>query len=183
MNRWQRWNETLGRVEKILVAAMLSVMILLAFLQIVLRNVFSTGISWGDPLVRYLVLWVGFIGASLATKEGKHITIEIFSRWFSGQRSLYLKAISYLVSAFVCGLLTFAGWTFVQNEAQMGTTTFLKTPAWRKITKSLCHQLSIHCFPAGRFWKQLETTSSSWTIFSKTASMNRSIKSAIIKRR
>ena len=120
----------LGRVEKFLVAAMLSIMILLAFWQIILRNVFSTGISWGDPLVRYLVLWVGFIGASLATKEGKHITIEIFSRWFSGHGRLYLKAISYLVSAFVCGLLTFAGWTFVRNEAQMGTATFLEIPAW-----------------------------------------------------
>jgi len=130
MNRWQQWNETLGRVEKFLVGAMLSIMILMAFLQILLRNVFSTGISWGDPLVRYLVLWVGFIGASLATKEGKHITIEIFSRWFSGHRSLYLKAISYLVSAFVCGLLTFAGWTFVRNEAQMGATSFLEIPAW-----------------------------------------------------
>jgi C4-dicarboxylate transporter DctQ subunit len=130
MNRWKQWNETLGRVEKYLIAAMLSAMILLAFLQIVLRNVFSTGISWGDPLVRYLVLWVGFIGASLATKEGKHITIEIFSRWLSGHRSLYPKAISYLVSAFVCGLLTFAGWTFVRNEAQMGTTTLLKIPSW-----------------------------------------------------
>jgi TRAP-type C4-dicarboxylate transport system permease small subunit len=130
MNQWQRWNETLGQVEKFLIGAMLSVMILLAFLQILLRNVFSTGISWGDPLVRYLVLWVGFIGASLATKEGKHITIEIFSRWFVGHRSLYLKAISSLVSAFVCGLLTFAGWTFVQNEAQMGTITFLEIPAW-----------------------------------------------------
>jgi TRAP-type C4-dicarboxylate transport system permease small subunit len=130
MNQWQQWDETLGRVEKVLVGAMLSVMILLAFLQILLRNVFSTGISWGDPLVRYLVLWVGFIGASLATKEGKHITIEIFSRWFSGHSSLYLKAISNLVSAFVCGLLTFAGWTFVRNEAQMGTTTFLEIPAW-----------------------------------------------------
>jgi C4-dicarboxylate transporter DctQ subunit len=130
MNRWQQWNETLGRVEKFLVAAMLSVMILLAFLQIVLRNAFSSGISWGDPLVRYLVLWVGFIGASLAAKEGKHITIEVFSRWFSGHSRLYLKAISYLVSAGVCGLLTFAGWTFVQNEAQMGGTTFLKIPGW-----------------------------------------------------
>jgi TRAP-type C4-dicarboxylate transport system permease small subunit len=117
-------------VEKFLVAAMLGVMILLAFLQIVLRNVFSTGISWGDPLVRYLVLWVGFIGASLATKEGKHITIELFSRWFSEHRSLYLKAVSYLVSAFICGLLTFAGWIFVQNEAQMGATTFLEIPVW-----------------------------------------------------
>jgi TRAP-type C4-dicarboxylate transport system permease small subunit len=130
MNQWQQWNEMLGRVEKFLVGAMLSVMILLAFSQILLRNAFSTGISWGDPLVRYLVLWVGFIGASLATKEGKHITIEIFSRWFAGHGSLYLKAISNLVSAFVCGLLTFAGWTFVQNEAQMGATTFLGIPAW-----------------------------------------------------
>lgn len=130
MNRWQQWNEKLGRVEKFLVAAMLSVMILLAFLQIVLRNVFSTGISWGDPLVRYLVLWVGFIGASLATKEGKHITIEIFSSWLSGHGNLYLKAIAYLVSAFVCGLMTFAGWIFVRNEAQMGAASFLKIPAW-----------------------------------------------------
>ena len=130
MSRWHRWDETLGRVEKFLVAAMLSVMILLAFLQIILRNVFSTGISWGDPLVRYLVLWVGLIGASLASKEGKHITIEVFSIWFSGHGSRYLKAISYLVSDFICGLLTFAGWTFVQNEAQMGGTIFLEIPLW-----------------------------------------------------
>ncbi len=117
-------------MEKFLVAVMLSVMILLAFLQIVLRNVFSSGISWGDPLVRYLVLWVGFIGASLATKEGKHITIEIFSRWLSGRGRQYLKAISNLISVIICGLLVFAGWTFVQNEAQIGGATFLQIPAW-----------------------------------------------------
>ena len=130
MSRWQRWDETFGRVEKFLVTALLSTMILLAFSQIILRNIFSTGISWGDPLVRYLVLWVGFIGASLASKEGKHITIEVFSRWFSGHSRRYLKAISLLVSVFICGLLTFAGWTFVQNEAQMGGTTFLEIPVW-----------------------------------------------------
>ena len=130
ISRWQRWDAALGRVEKFFVAVMLSVMILLAFLQIVLRNAFSSGIDWGDPLVRYLVLWVGFIGASIATKDGKHITIEVFSRWFSGRSNRYLKATSQLVSAFICGLLTFAGWTFVQNEAQMGGTTFLNIPVW-----------------------------------------------------
>jgi TRAP-type C4-dicarboxylate transport system permease small subunit len=130
MNRWKNWDDTIGRMEKFLVAAMLSLMILLAFLQIILRNVFSTGISWGDPLVRYLVLWVGFIGAGLATKEGKHITIEVFSKWFSGNGQRYLQVFSCLVSALICGLLTFAGLTFVQNEAQMGGTTFLEIPVW-----------------------------------------------------
>ena len=130
MSRWQKWDETLGQVEKFFVVLMLSVMILIAFLQIVLRNAFSSGISWGDPLVRYLVLWVGFMGASLATKEGKHITIEVFSKWFSEHHSRYLQALSHLVSAFICGLLTFAGWTFVQNEAQMGNISFLEIPVW-----------------------------------------------------
>ncbi len=130
MRSWQRWDNRLGRIEKFFVAVMLSVMILLAFLQIVLRNVFSSGISWGDPLVRYLVLWVGFIGASLATKEGKHITIEVFSRWLSGRGSQYLRVISNLISVIIGGLLVFASWTFVQNEAQMGSTTFLQIPIW-----------------------------------------------------
>jgi TRAP-type C4-dicarboxylate transport system permease small subunit len=130
MHRWQKWDETLGRIEKLTVTVMLSVMILLAFLQIILRNVFSSGISWGDPLVRYLVLWVGFIGASLATKEGKHITIEVFAKRLSGRGNQYLKAISNLISTLVCGLLVFAGWTFVGNEAQMGGTTFLQIPLW-----------------------------------------------------
>ncbi len=130
MRKLKQWNETLGRVEKFLIVVMLSGMILVAFLQIVLRNAFSTGISWGDPLVRYLVLWVGFIGASLATKEEKHITLEVFSRWFSANRAFYLKLVSQLVSAVICGLLTFAGWTFVQNEAQMGGVALLKIPIW-----------------------------------------------------
>jgi TRAP-type C4-dicarboxylate transport system permease small subunit len=34
------------------------------------------------------------------------------------------------VSALICGLLTFAGWTFVQNEAHMAGTTFLEIPVW-----------------------------------------------------
>ena len=130
MRKLKQWNETLGRVEKFLIVVMLSVMILLAFLQIVLRNAFSTGISWGDPLVRYLVLWVGFIGASLATKEEKHITIEVFSRWFSANTALYLKMLAQLVSAIICGLLTVAAWTFVQNEAQMGEVAMLEIPIW-----------------------------------------------------
>ena len=130
MRRLKQLNEVLGRVEKFLIVVMLSAMILLAFLQIVLRNAFSTGISWGDPLVRYLVLWVGFIGASLATKEEKHITMEVFSRWFSGKNALYPKIFSQLISVFVCSLLTFAGWTFVQNEARMGEAAFFNIPIW-----------------------------------------------------
>jgi len=123
-------DEKISRLEQILIATLLTMMILLAFSQIVLRNFFDTGIDWGDALVRYLVVWVGFIGAAIAAKEGKHITIDVLSRWITGAGSSAIQAISHFSSAAVCGLLTWAGIKFIWFEAQMGGTAFFKLPAW-----------------------------------------------------
>ena len=92
-------DEHISRLEQILIAVLLTVMILMAFSQIVLRNFFSTGIAWGDSLVRYLVVWVGFIGAAIAAREDKHITIDVLSRWITGAAEGTIQAISHFSSA------------------------------------------------------------------------------------
>jgi TRAP-type C4-dicarboxylate transport system permease small subunit len=130
MKRWDRLDENIARVEKILVVIFLSTLMLTAFLQIILRNFFATGISWGDVLIRYLVLWVAFIGAALATREGKHINMEIFARWVSDRGRVYLNCLSHLCSAGICGVLTYAALKFIQFEAQMGSMTVLGLPIW-----------------------------------------------------
>ncbi|MBW2450286.1 MAG: TRAP transporter small permease [Deltaproteobacteria bacterium] len=127
---WDRFDEKLSRVEQAFVTILLTVMILMAFFQIVLRNFFDTGISWGDSLVRYLVVWVGFIGAAIATKEGKHINIDVASRWLTGPQSNYIRLVSHFFSAVICGLLTLAAIKFLRFEAQMGSTAFFKLPVW-----------------------------------------------------
>ena len=130
MKLWYVLDEKISQTEQVLIAALLAIMILLAFSQIVLRNFFATGISWGDSLVRYLVVWIGFVGAAIATKEGKHITIDVLSRWVSGAGRKAILAISHFSSAAVCGLLTWAGIKFIWFEAQMGGTAFHKIPVW-----------------------------------------------------
>ena len=130
MHIWDRLDTKISRVEQVLVTILLTTMILMAFFQIVLRNFFDTGISWGDSLVRYLVVWVGFIGAAIATKERKHINIDVISRWLTGPANNYIKLISHLFSAVICGLLTLAAVKFILFEAQMGSTVFFKLPVW-----------------------------------------------------
>jgi TRAP-type C4-dicarboxylate transport system permease small subunit len=123
-------DETISRVEETLVVTFLGFMIFIAFLQIVLRNVFSTGLDLGDSLLRNLVLWIGFIGATLATKEGKHINIDVVSRWLPPMGKNVVTLITHLFSFLVCCSLTYATLKFVRNEAQMGQKTFLDIPAW-----------------------------------------------------
>ena len=130
MHIWDRIDEKIGRVEQAFVTILLTMMILMAFFQIVLRNFFDTGISWGDSLVRYLVVWVGFIGAAIATKEDKHINIDVVSRWLTGPESNYIRLVSHFFSAVICGLLTLAAIKFIRFEAQMGGIAFFKLPVW-----------------------------------------------------
>ena len=130
VNPWERVDETIARVEQTLLVTFLGFIIFVAFLQIALRNVFATGLDWGDSLVRNLVLWIGFIGATLATKEGKHINIDIVSRWLPSLGKEIVTLITHLFSFLICCLLTFAALKFLGNEFQMGHETFLNIPAW-----------------------------------------------------
>jgi len=130
VNRWDRVDESIGRAEQVLLVAFLAFIVLIAFLQIILRNFFFTGLDWGDSLVRNLVLWIGFIGATLATKEGKHINIDVVSRWLPSFGKNMVALLTHLFSFFICCLLTYAAVKFIKNEVQMAKSTFLNIPAW-----------------------------------------------------
>ena len=130
MDIFTRLDRLIGRVEKFLLSVLLASMIAVAFLQIVLRNFFDTGLPWGDSLVRYLVLWVGFIGAALATREGSHINIDVFSRWLPGVSKTVNSLVVHLFSCLVCAILAYASVVFVRNEKLMGGTAVFDIPVW-----------------------------------------------------
>jgi TRAP-type C4-dicarboxylate transport system permease small subunit len=130
MTIWNKLDAQISRVETVLVTILLALMILMAFSQIVLRNFFSSGIDWSDALIRYLVVWVTFVGAAIAAKEGKHITFDLLSRWLTDTGTMAIEALSNFFSAGICSLLTVAAAKFIWFEYQMGSTAFLNLPAW-----------------------------------------------------
>lgn len=123
-------SNTISKVESFFIILILSIMILLAFLQVTLRNFFSISIFWGDILLRHLVLWLGFIGASLATREQKHINIDALSRLLSPAINRIIQIIVNLFASMVSYFLMRAAITFVSMEAESGSTLFADIPIW-----------------------------------------------------
>jgi TRAP-type C4-dicarboxylate transport system permease small subunit len=116
--------------EETFLCLLLFSMILLACLQIFLRIFFSSGILWIDPLLRYMVLWVGLFGAAVATKQSKHISIDIISHLLPEQFLPWLHSLLNLFSAAVCSVLTYAAIIFVRDEAFYGGMGILAIPSW-----------------------------------------------------
>jgi TRAP-type C4-dicarboxylate transport system permease small subunit len=121
-------------VEIGILSALIGSMILLAALQIVLRNAFATGLLWIDPLLRSLTLWIGFLGAAFATASGRHIQIDILARVSPPPvRAVAARAVS-AVSAVVTLILAETAWRHVIEEQSFAAEGVLGLPSWVLLT-------------------------------------------------
>lgn len=126
----QRLGGYLRKTEELILALLLGTMILLSFTQILLRNFLDSGIAWADPLLRLLVLWVGMLGAMLATHYDKHIRIDLVTRFIPEQYHRQSAFFTALFSSLICALLSWHSARFVYYEWQDGGDAFVGFPAW-----------------------------------------------------
>lgn len=121
---------SLQKIEDGILSGLLLVMIFIAVTQIFLRNLFDSGILWGDELVRVLVLWIGLIGAMIASRTNNHISIDVISQYLPKQTKKLTTLLTSLFTALVCGIMSWFSLNFVILEKQDGLIAFAAVPAW-----------------------------------------------------
>ncbi|OIQ94889.1 ectoine TRAP transporter small permease protein TeaB [mine drainage metagenome] len=116
--------------ENALLIAMLALMVLLAAAQILFRNFFDMSIFGADQLLRLLVLWVAFLGAVAASREGKHIHVDAIARWLPGRFKSGVVAVTDLFTLAVCLVLAWQALRFMQSAHESGEMVFGTLPVW-----------------------------------------------------
>lgn len=117
-------------VEDTLLVLMLAVMIVLAGAQIVLRNLFDTGLLWADPALRVMVLWVGMIGAMVATRFDKQISVDALSRFLPQRWRARVRVVTDLFTAGVSTMVAWHAFRLVLDDKAAGSTVFASVPVW-----------------------------------------------------
>jgi len=128
--RLARGVHVLHRVEDAFLALLLTGMVLLAALQILLRHGFDAGISWADPMLRVGVLWLGMLGALAATRERRHINVDVMSRLLPTRARAVADALTSLFAAVVSGTVAAHAARFVASELRYGSVAVSGIPAW-----------------------------------------------------
>ena len=88
-----------------LIAAVLAVMVVLVFGNVVMRYAFNSGLTLSEELSRWLFVWVTFLGAIVALNDGAHLGTDMLVSRLSvrGKKSCLL--IGLLLMLFVCWLM------------------------------------------------------------------------------
>ena len=120
----------LHRLENGILVFLVACLLVLTCGQIIIRNLFSITFLGTESLVRHLVLWIGLVGALVATRLDKHIRIDAALRLLSTRvRTVILSCADFFAAA-LCSYLSYIAIRFVLNERAFDTTAFFAIPAW-----------------------------------------------------
>ena len=141
MKTLDRIDRALAKVEGWLIIALLWTMVVLTFVQVGCRSLYTHGhflwanellgdLDWSGPLVQLLVLWLTFLGSSLLTREGKHIKIDLFSTLLPPKWLPLRGFILAVVSLFIIGIMVKVCIDYVMMEMEFGGTSLFYLPSW-----------------------------------------------------
>ncbi|WP_140637241.1 TRAP transporter small permease [Methylibium rhizosphaerae] len=102
--------ERFCRAIDILIAALLAVMVVLVFGNVVLRYAFNSGITVSEEVSRWFFVWLCFLGAVAAIKDGGHLgTDMLVSRLpLAGKKACMLAG--HLLMLYVTWLFLDGSW-------------------------------------------------------------------------
>jgi TRAP-type C4-dicarboxylate transport system permease small subunit len=96
--------------------------------QVISRYVFSSPSSWTEEVARFLMIWIGVLGAAYAFRTGVHLGLDILPKKLTGRSAELLKqftvAVVVLFSVTVLviggGSLVSLTWELRQYSAVLG---------------------------------------------------------------
>jgi C4-dicarboxylate transporter DctQ subunit len=121
----------LSWTEVAFVGAALAFASALLFVNVVLRYVFLAPISWAEELSLYLIVWIVFIGCSVAVRTRGHIAIDLLPVLLSpANRKRLALAIATLMLIFLATFFYYSGQHVLRVQSSGQVTPVMQGPMW-----------------------------------------------------
>ena len=107
------------RAIDVLIAAALAVMVVLVFGNVVLRYAFNSGIAVSEEVARWLFVWLCFMGAVVALKEGAHLGTDMLVSRLPVAGKKVCLVLGHLLMLYITYLLFMGSWQQAQINADV----------------------------------------------------------------
>ena len=121
-------------IEDGLLVILLVILIVISGGQILFRNLFGAGLMDIDSFSRLLVLWLGMLGAVVASRNKKQINVDILSARLPKRARTVVSVLLNLFTSAVSLVVASYSYSFVLIEYDSGITLFAFVPSWAPVT-------------------------------------------------
>lgn len=111
-------------VTKLLSSILIMAMAVIMVMNVILRYLFNFSFNWGDEIIRYMCVYMSFLGIAAGWQYGTHIGVSIFvEKVFPEGSRKYFRLLSDIVTIlFLCATVWF-GFMLVERIISSGQTS------------------------------------------------------------
>jgi TRAP-type C4-dicarboxylate transport system permease small subunit len=110
-----RLDHILAKAEAAALMALVAVMTVVVFLQVLYRYVLTQPLYWSEELARYLFVWLSILGATLGLQKRGHFGLDFFFQMFPEQAKRCMGFFIHLLMGTVVLVILVQGITLVQK--------------------------------------------------------------------
>ena len=120
------------KLEEVVLCLSLVATTLIIFMQIIMRSVFNSSLTWSEELTRYIFIWQIWLGVSIAQKQKQHIRVELlFSIFKSEKFKDVIEIIATLIMIAFNIFLIYYGIEVVMQMISRGNLSgAMRMPMW-----------------------------------------------------
>jgi C4-dicarboxylate transporter DctQ subunit len=125
--------KTVGVIEKIeehIVIAAVTLALILCIIQVTFRYFLDFPLGWPEELIRYLIILIVYVGASIAVRKKSHISVDLLATLLPGLKK-FLEYTAALSGVVFCFIIIVLGTQFVGSLIESGQIAVtLKIPIY-----------------------------------------------------
>lgn len=122
----------LKKGEEIITGLIVLGVTLFLFINAVLRYGFNSSLSWAEEFIRYVMIWISFIGATIAFRNESHFGVDLIFRLKSVKLVKMVRLINDLGCFIFCGFVAYYGFKMVTfNMGTAQTSPALQIALWK----------------------------------------------------
>lgn len=108
----------------------MSALLVATLIAFVLFGELPTGYSWAQSYSLILLLWVGFLGASMAARQRRHLRVDLARKLMSADKLPLFNAISYTVAAGFSAVVCYLGYIYIFGPDSTYIRPIWDAPGW-----------------------------------------------------
>lgn len=103
---------------QVLIAFFLAVMILLVFLNVIMRYVFNSGFTWSEEVARACFIYLVYLGTIDAFRDNRHLGVEMLVEKAGKRGRKVMYAAIQLIIIWMMVLLTLGSYTLAVSAIE-----------------------------------------------------------------
>lgn len=113
-------DEMITRLEENLVGMGVLTTVFVIFIDICMRHFASHSLVWAEELVRYIIIWVTFLGGNLAVQHNVHVKMDIVHLKAPKKVAKVIVSLTYVICIAGCLFLTVVGARLTTQVFRLG---------------------------------------------------------------